>query len=468
MEDTAASRDKSRAGTIVAGRYRIERLIARGGMAAVYLARQIGLERQVALKLLSPPPEGEEGAAFEERFRLEASTLASLDHPNVVVVHDFGTTDDGVAFLAMEYVDGPRLTDLLKPGPLPVDRTLDLVQQVCRGLRYAHKKGVVHRDLKPSNLLVKGTDEGDGRDAPGGSLVKIVDFGLVKLAESDQAITRTGLVMGSPPLHVARAGAGRRHRPAHRRVRGRRAAVPLHHRPLPVPRRPQHGHHDGAPARAGALPVGHGGAAWCCRTASRRWSSAACRSAPPTRFADMTELLTALARVAGAPGREHDHDPRRWPRARCGRSSRRRRGGWCRWSRWRRWRSWRWRPRARWGLWAWSRSSCGRLGLGVARTGEGTPAPAPDLVTVPAPPGPVVVADPPPPAPVPTPSPEVAPTGTATSDDPAPAPRPRPRPAPAADVAPAPAPVAPAPTPAPAPVPEDDAPSGYLGLPDDL
>ncbi len=177
-------------GTVVAERYQVERLIARGGMAAVYLAHHIQLNRSVALKVLSPPPDAEDPDSFEQRFRLEAETLASLQHPNIVTLHDFGETSDGKYFLAMEYVDGPRLSDLLRDGPLPVDRALSLILQVCAALRYAHKRGVVHRDLKPSNLLIR-------RDG-GEEQVKVVDFGLVKLTETDQTITKAGLILGSP------------------------------------------------------------------------------------------------------------------------------------------------------------------------------------------------------------------------------------------------------------------------------
>jgi serine/threonine protein kinase len=176
---------------IVAGRYRVERLIARGGMAAVYLAEHMPLRRMVALKILSPPPEGEEPGNFEKRFRLEAETLAGLDHPNIVTLHDYGEAEDGRFFLAMEYIDGPRFTDLLGPGVLTPDRAISLLLQVCAALRYAHKRGVIHRDLKPSNLLIR-------TDAEGVERLKVVDFGLVKVAEIDQSLTREGLVLGSP------------------------------------------------------------------------------------------------------------------------------------------------------------------------------------------------------------------------------------------------------------------------------
>ena len=175
----------------VAGRYIVDRLIARGGMAAVYLAEHADLRRPVALKILRPPDEADGAVDFEDRFRLEAQTLAQLNHPNIVTLHDFGRMEDGRVFLAMEYIDGPRLTDLLKAGPIDPHRAIGLILQVCQALRYAHARGVIHRDLKPSNLLV--LQESAERE-----IVKVVDFGLVKLTHDDQSVTKAGLVLGSP------------------------------------------------------------------------------------------------------------------------------------------------------------------------------------------------------------------------------------------------------------------------------
>ncbi|MEN0068308.1 MAG: serine/threonine-protein kinase [Myxococcota bacterium] len=186
-----SGRDATGEGAVVAGRYKVDRLIARGGMATVFRAHQVGLNRPVALKVLSPPPDPDDSAAFEERFRLEAETLAQFDHPNIVTLYDFGRTSSGQFYLAMEYIDGPRLSDMLKQGPLHAQDLLPLMIQVCMGLRYAHRRGAVHRDLKPSNLLIKIGDDGEQH-------VKIVDFGLVKLTDDDQTITRTGLILGSP------------------------------------------------------------------------------------------------------------------------------------------------------------------------------------------------------------------------------------------------------------------------------
>lgn len=176
-------------GREIAGRYQVERLVARGGMAVVYEATDRQLLRRIALKVLIPPPV--EGGDFAERFRQEAQALASLQHPNIVTIHDYGSTEDDRWFLAMEYIDGLRLSDLLREGPLPMDRALALLSQVCIALRYAHKKGVIHRDLKPSNLLIQRAEDG-------AEIVKVVDFGLVKTHDSDQNLSQAGLVMGSP------------------------------------------------------------------------------------------------------------------------------------------------------------------------------------------------------------------------------------------------------------------------------
>jgi serine/threonine-protein kinase len=173
----------------IAGRYVIDRLIARGGMAMVYLAEHAELRRNVALKILKPP-EGADGFDFEERFRTEARALAALSHPNIVTLHDFGQIEGGRYFLAMEYLDGRRLTDLLREGPMEAERAIRLMLQVAVALRYAHAKGVVHRDLKPSNLVVN-TNE-DGADH-----IKVVDFGLAKVRGIDEQ-DQSGFILGSP------------------------------------------------------------------------------------------------------------------------------------------------------------------------------------------------------------------------------------------------------------------------------
>lgn len=178
---------------LMAGRYRIERRLARGGQASVYLAYQVPLNRPVALKVLVPPPEStpQELKAFEERFLLEARTLASLDHPNIVVVHDYGEVGGGRYYIAMEYIEGERFSDVLRSRPLNPLRMLKLVYQVCAALRYAHRRGVIHRDIKNSNVMIRKDENGEER-------VKVVDFGIVKLMEHDAHITQVGAILGSP------------------------------------------------------------------------------------------------------------------------------------------------------------------------------------------------------------------------------------------------------------------------------
>lgn len=176
---------------IIAGRYELKRMIARGGMGVVYLAEQIELGRLVALKLLKSHNDPENNSAFQERFTLEARTLAKLDHPNIVTLYDYGRTEDGRYYLALEYINGPRFTDLVQKGRLAPEHSVRLLLQVCRALRYSHRKNVIHRDLKPSNLLIQLDDDGYEH-------VKVVDFGLVKVLEDDQSLTQAGLILGSP------------------------------------------------------------------------------------------------------------------------------------------------------------------------------------------------------------------------------------------------------------------------------
>jgi tRNA A-37 threonylcarbamoyl transferase component Bud32 len=188
LRDDQAEHDR---GARIAGRYRVDRLIARGGMATVYLATHVDLNRPIALKVLRPPDDAENASDFAERFRLEALTLAALDHPNIVTLHDFGELPDERWFLAMEFIDGPRLSDVMRQGPIEPQRALALLLQVCSALRYAHGRGVIHRDLKPSNLMIQRLDDGTEH-------VKVVDFGIVKLSDAEQSLTRAGLILGSP------------------------------------------------------------------------------------------------------------------------------------------------------------------------------------------------------------------------------------------------------------------------------
>ena len=176
-------------GSVVSGTYRIVDRIARGGTAIVYRAWHITMAREVALKVLTPPGTGRDDQ-FEARFVREARTLAALAHPNIVEVVDFGRMEDGRCYLAMEYLDGPRLTDLFRDPDLSAADRLDVIIQVVEGIHHAHARGVVHRDVKLSNAMVVQRN--------GQRLVKVLDFGLAKLLEDEQELTQHGVTMGSP------------------------------------------------------------------------------------------------------------------------------------------------------------------------------------------------------------------------------------------------------------------------------
>lgn len=163
----------------------IMELLGQGGMGAVYKARQKNLDRLVALKIL-PHDAGDRG--FAERFTREARTLAKLNHPGIVAIHDFGTTGD-LYWFVMEYVDGVNLRQAKKAGMLTPAAALAVVPQICEALQFAHDAGIVHRDIKPENVLL---------DAKG--RVKIADFGLAKLVgRPDRShLTGTHQAMGTP------------------------------------------------------------------------------------------------------------------------------------------------------------------------------------------------------------------------------------------------------------------------------
>jgi eukaryotic-like serine/threonine-protein kinase len=181
--------DDSIVGKIVGEKYRIVRLIGRGGMGAVYAAEHILLKKVVALKMLHEG--GTDGAQALARFRNEAELTASVMHPNVVSVTDMGVLADGTAYLAMELIEGKSLAEIIKQeGKLPLKRALPVFVQLCSALAAAHEKGVLHRDLKPGNVIIV-EDHGVER-------VKVVDFGIAKLQEGEQHLTQTGEVFGSP------------------------------------------------------------------------------------------------------------------------------------------------------------------------------------------------------------------------------------------------------------------------------
>jgi len=167
------------------GQYEILEFVGRGGMAAVYKARQTSLDRLVAIKVL--PQSISRDPSFVERFAREGRAAAALSHPNIIQVYDVGQ-DRGYYFIAMEYVDGESLSTLLKrEGRLPPNRGLDLLKQAAAALAEAHAIGIVHRDIKPANILI--TSKGQA---------KIADFGLAKRQGVDVSVTVSGQALGTP------------------------------------------------------------------------------------------------------------------------------------------------------------------------------------------------------------------------------------------------------------------------------
>ncbi len=163
-------------------------LLGQGGMGAVYKARQKQLDRLVALKIL--PTQVAQMEAFAERFTREARSLARLNHPHIVMVHDFGHTGEGLYYFIMEFVEGTDLRRVIQAGELSPAEALAIVPQVCEALQFAHEEGIVHRDIKPENILLNKK----GR-------VKIADFGLAKLLDRPATVytlTQAGQRMGTP------------------------------------------------------------------------------------------------------------------------------------------------------------------------------------------------------------------------------------------------------------------------------
>jgi hypothetical protein len=168
--------------------YELLDLLGRGGMGAVYRARQLSLARLVAIKIL--PLELSLRPEFAERFRREAQALARLTHPHIVRIYDSGQTPDGHVFFVMEFVDGSDLQALMLNGPVAVPQAIGIVREICAALEAAHAEGFVHRDVKPANVLI----DKEGR-------VKVSDFGLTRLlGEGEPGILHalTGTVLGTP------------------------------------------------------------------------------------------------------------------------------------------------------------------------------------------------------------------------------------------------------------------------------
>ncbi len=171
------------AGRVFSNRYEIQRELAQGGMAEVYLAHDQLLNRPVAMKALFPEYARE--PSFVERFRREAQAAANLNHPNIVAIYDWGQ-EDGTYFIVMEYVEGRVLRDLIRSeAPLDPNQAAEITAEIASALAFAHRNGVVHRDVKPGNVLLTGS-----------GTVKVTDFGIAR-AGTSEGLTQTGSVMGT-------------------------------------------------------------------------------------------------------------------------------------------------------------------------------------------------------------------------------------------------------------------------------
>jgi serine/threonine protein kinase/formylglycine-generating enzyme required for sulfatase activity len=169
--------------------YHVQRILGHGGMGAVYLARQISLNRLVAIKILPADLGDETRLNFTERFKNEAQAMAQLSHPGIVAVYDFGQTTNGLLYIIMEYIDGTDVGLMVtQQGRLHSAHAMAITAHVCDALAYAHSRGVIHRDIKPSNIMVSS----DG-------VVKVADFGLAKMSQGGQSasLTQSGIAMGT-------------------------------------------------------------------------------------------------------------------------------------------------------------------------------------------------------------------------------------------------------------------------------
>lgn len=177
------------------GSYRIVEQVGRGGMATVYKAYQPAMDRYVAVKVL--PAHFMQDPTFVERFEREARTIARLEHPHILPVHDYGKAPDGTTYIVMRYVNAGTLSDRLKQGPLSMNEIVPLFSQIGDALAYAHEQGIVHRDMKPSNILIDPHNQ-----------AFLTDFGLARIVEGDSHLTGS-MIVGTPAYMAPEQGQGR-------------------------------------------------------------------------------------------------------------------------------------------------------------------------------------------------------------------------------------------------------------------
>ncbi len=179
-------------------KYEILERIGAGGMGTIYKARQILLDKLMAIKVLSRCDD----ANANVRFQVEAKAASSLCHPNLVTFRDFGITHTGMAYIVMDFIEGETLSERIdKCGPMEIREAIEIVLQALAGLQHAHQRFILHRDIKPSNIILSSNDSL--------AYVKIVDFGIAKIENSTQNLTHTGQVFGTPLYMSPEQGLGR-------------------------------------------------------------------------------------------------------------------------------------------------------------------------------------------------------------------------------------------------------------------
>jgi serine/threonine protein kinase len=181
---------------VLAGRYKVQKLLGAGGMGAVFLADDLTLEREVAIKVL--PPDMSRDDRVVARFQREAKTAAKLDHPNIIPIHRV-ESESGLHYFVMKYVTGRSLESMLEPGqPLPVPFVIRVLAEAAAALGHAHARGVVHRDVKPANIMLGADDQ-----------VVLTDFGISKVGDLTAQLTQTGMIIGTPHYMAPEQATGR-------------------------------------------------------------------------------------------------------------------------------------------------------------------------------------------------------------------------------------------------------------------
>ena len=186
-------------GKVIDGRYEIQARVGEGGMGVVYRARQISIDRIIALKMLNSQMAAD--PTWVQRFYNEAKACSRLQHPNTIRMFDFGQTSDGKLFMTMEFLDGQSLRDAVAKGPLAPQRVVKILIQCCASLAEAHSIGIIHRDIKPDNVFLLNM-------AGSPDFVKLLDFSVAKLLEGDRMKTQAGVVFGTPQYMSPEQGRG--------------------------------------------------------------------------------------------------------------------------------------------------------------------------------------------------------------------------------------------------------------------